>query len=165
MIMTTMRHFLLAALLAFGLVGSASEAWAEPAPQQVVAKTTQATSGKVTLQVLIVLGTPTGKVDPRAQDLARQFADMNIRGFKVLDEKALVLGDGQSGAIALPDGRKLELQLLSRTAQAAKVRIQMSRGAQTKLDTTVNIQRNRTFVVGGPKTEEGKLIIPVTARY
>ena len=170
--MTTMRRSLrrwaATAALAVALVAGLSSptaAWADPA-QQVVAKTAQATAGKVRLEVMVVLGTPTGPVDPRVKDIARQFADLNIRGLKVLSAPApLALADGQSGVVALGNGRKLELQLLSRTPQAAKVRIQMMSGAQKKLDTTVNIGRNQTFVVAGPKVDEGKLIVPVTARY
>jgi hypothetical protein len=168
--MTTMRRSLrrwaataaLVVALVAGLT-SPNAAWADP--QQVVAKTAQATAGKIRLEVMVVIGTPTGPVDPRVQDLARQFADLNIRGLRVHTSTALVLGEGQSGVVALGGGRKLELQLLSRTPQAARVRIQMSSGAQKKLDTTVSIPRNRSFVVGGPKLDEGKLIVPITAKY
>ena len=169
--MTTMRRTLrrwaataaLAVALVAGLAGPTA-AWADPA-QQVVAKTQQATAGKIRLQVMVVIGTPTGPVDPRVQDLARQFADLNIRGLRVQDSTALVLGDGQSGMVTLGGGRKLELQLLSRTPQAAKVRIQMTNGAQKKVDTTASIPRNQTFVFAAGRVEEGRLIVPITAKY
>lgn len=158
---------LLAVLLLFltmALSPLSSVAWADP-PQQVVTKTAQATAGKIRLEILVVHGTPTGPVDPRAKDLAQQFASMNLRGFKVIDSQSLVLRDGQSGSVSLAGGRKLELQLVSRTPQAAKVRIQLMTGAQKKLDTTVSIPRNRAFPVAGPPYEGGRLIVPITARY
>jgi len=153
-----------ALLFTMALTPLSPAAWADP-PQQVVAKSTQATAGKVRLEILVVHGTPTGPVDPRVRELAPQFAGMNLRGLKVLDSQSLVLGDGQSGSVSLAGGRKLELQLVSRTPQAAKVRIQMMSGAQKKLDTTVSIPRNRAFPVAGPPYEGGRLIVPITARY
>jgi hypothetical protein len=163
--MATFRRLLaIFTLLVTMALSPATEAWADP-PQQVVTKSTQATAGKVRLEILVVHGTPSGPVDPRVRDLAPQFAGMNLRGFKVLDTQSLVLGDGQSGSVSLAGGRKLELQLVSRTAQSAKVRIQMMSGSQKKLDTTVSIPRNRAFPVAGPPYEGGRLIVPITARY
>jgi hypothetical protein len=33
------------------------------------------------------------------------------------------------------------------------------------LDTTVSIHRNKSFMVAGPKHEDGVLVLPLTARY
>jgi hypothetical protein len=164
--MATLKRLVAIVALLVAMVVSplSTPAWADP-PQQVVTKSAQATAGKVRLEILVVHGTPSGPVDPRVRDLAPQFAGMNLRGFKVLDSQSLVLGDGQSGSVSLAGGRKLELQLVSRTAQAAKVRIQLMSGSQKKLDTTVSIPRNRAFPVAGPPHDGGRLIVPITARY
>lgn len=156
---------ILVMLLTMALSPLSSVAWADP-PQHVVAKTTQATAGKVRFEVMVVRGTPTGPVDPRVRELAPQFASMNLRGLQVLSSTSVMLGDAQSTSVSLDGGRKLELQLVSRTPQAAKVRVQMMQGAQKKVDTTVSIPRNKTFLVAGPPVENnGRLIVPITARY
>lgn len=122
-------------------------------------------AGKVDLEVMVVHATNNGTVDPRLRDLQRQLEVMRFTGFKVLATSSDSLGEGQSSTVNVAGGRKLKVRLIEKDARKARVRIELYKGSDKKLDTTVTIPRDRAFLVMGPKHEGGTLIFPITVDY
>lgn len=105
------------------------------------------------------------KVDPALRDVMQQLRNFRFTGYELVEQHPSQLSPGQSTSFALPGGRRIRLELLSRDESQAKVRIRMFRSDEKILDTTVSIHRNRSFMIGGPSYRKGKLILPVTVRY
>ena len=122
-------------------------------------------TGKVQVDVMVVHATNSGQVDPRLQDLQRQLDHTRYTGFEVLSTSSEDLGQGQVANVTVVGGRKVKVRLIERTERQARVRIELYKGNEKKLDTTVSIPRGRTFLVAGPKYEEGVLIFPITVTY
>lgn len=122
-------------------------------------------SGKVRVEVMVVHATHSGQVDPRLRNLQRQLDHTRYTGFEVLSTSTDALSPGQTAVVTVAGGRKVKVRLIERNSQQARVRIELYKGNEKKLDTTVSIPRNRTFLVAGPKFEEGVLIFPITVTY
>jgi hypothetical protein len=122
-------------------------------------------AGKVQIDVMVVHATNNGRVDPRLRDLQRQLDQMRFTGFEVLSTSSDSLAEGQVTTVSVAGGRKVKVRLIEKDNRQARVRIELYKGSEKKLDTTVTIPRDRTFLVGGPKFDEGVLIFPITVEY
>ena len=147
------------ALFAAGGVLAPQPAFADPPRAQADS------AKKVQVDVMVVHATDSGQVDPRLRDLQRQLDQMRFTGFEVLSTSSDSLGEGQSTSVSVAGGRKVKVQLIEKDNRQARVRIQLFKGSDKKLDTTVTIPRDRTFLVGGPKYNDGVLIFPITVDY
>jgi len=140
--------------LALPLLAAEAQADPKPAPQ-----------GKVQLEVMVVHANQSGKVDPKLKEIMKQLRFLNFTGFQLLDTYPATLTPGKEASFTLVGNRKLKIQLLSKNATAAKIRIRMFSGSDKVVDTTVSIHRNRSFIVAGPKYKDGVLILPLTVSY
>jgi hypothetical protein len=128
----------------------------------------QAAGGNVPASVLIVLGSSQGSgTDP---ELAKLEA-LNKPPFDGFPRKALLkrfdvqLTRGKESELALPNGRKLRLSLLERTADGRyRVSVSINRPGQSDYlpVMTVNAAAGDPFFVAGQKHEGGTLIIGVS---
>ncbi|MEO0605477.1 MAG: hypothetical protein AAF211_28865 [Myxococcota bacterium] len=164
---SSFRRLLLTGILGLGLValgfGAPSEGRAQPTDK--VQRTPAPKSGKVEVSVMVVHATDKGEVDPRLEPLKRQLEIMRFEGFKLLSHDRDKLSDGQATTVSVVGGSKVRVKLIDRTNAQARVRIELYRDNDKRLDTTVRINRNRTFLVGGPKHQEGVLVFPITVTY
>jgi hypothetical protein len=154
------------AFLALGalLLGAPTGALADPTgPSATEAATPVA--GRVSVKVMMVHANNSGKVDGELQSLVRQLQFTKYNGFNLLQQFPAQLSVGQHSTVQLLGDRRLKVELLSRDATKAKLRIRMFKDTEKVLDTTVSVHRNRTFIIGGPKHKEGALILPVTVTY
>ncbi|HHO49867.1 MAG TPA: hypothetical protein ENK18_03115 [Deltaproteobacteria bacterium] len=151
---------LVAVLLFLGTLGSpviTAHAQSGPRPEEA--------AGKVRVEVMVVHATHSGRVDPRLRNLQRQLDHTRYTGFEVISTSSDSLSPGQLSVVSVAGGRKVKIRLIERNNQQARVRIELYKGNEKKLDTTVSIPRNRTFLVAGPKFEGGVLIFPITVTY
>lgn len=147
------------ALLMAGAVVAPEVAMAQQRPAA------QNEAGKVQIEVMVVHATNSGRVDPRLRDLQRQLDQMRFTGFEVLSTSSDSLAEGQNTTVNVAGGHKLKVRLIEKDARNARVRIELLKGNEKRLDTTVTIPRDRIFLVGGPKHDGGKLILPITVDY
>lgn len=130
------------------------------------AQPVRATANRVGVEIMVVHATTSPKpVDPRLKDIMKQLQFTNFKGFKLLNEQDAQLADGGDVAVNVAGGRKLKVQLLSHNDASAKLRIRMFKEGNKILDTTVNIRRNKAFLIGGPNFQGGKLVLPITVKY
>ena len=127
----------------------------------------QAPSGKVTLTMPVVYATAAhSRVDPKLRSVVRYLQHLRYTGFELLDTHRLQLPVKGSQSINIEGGRKVTVELLSRDARRARVRVQIEAGKGRKvLDTTMWLNRNSTVIVAGPRHKDGILVLPLTARY
>jgi len=141
---------------------------AAPSPllQRQPIQLAQSVSGKVNIEVMVVHATNAhNRVDPSLQSVMQHLRFLNFKGFKLLSTESSGLGPGQEHTYSIAGGRRLKIKLLERDGKRAKIRIEMYTAKNKILDTTVSIHRNKSFMVAGPKHEDGVLVLPLTARY
>lgn len=164
--------FLRPLALGVGLALAAAPAWAGPpavAPL-VAASAAQAAplkANQVELSLLVVHATEDhSRVDPKLKSLSRYLQHMRYTGFELLDEHVSRLTVGSSQSFSIEDGRKLQVNLLSKDEKRARLRVQIHGAKGTKLlDSTLSVNRNGTAIFGGPKFKDGVLVLPVSAKY
>lgn len=142
-------------------------AWAQGAPGRQVPRPKRPVVNKVEVQLQVVYATNEHtRVDPKLRDVMQSLRVLRFSGFELLSTERAMLGVGQETTLSVAGGRKLKVQLVSRTEEKATMRLRMvnARGEQ-RWDTTVSVHRNRSFVVGGPRYRNGKLVLPVSALY
>ncbi|MBN1334449.1 MAG: hypothetical protein JXB39_00655 [Deltaproteobacteria bacterium] len=122
--------------------------------------------GKVKVTLLEVAATDSHSgVDPRLAPFSRHLTFLRYKGYDLLDTHRFELSSGGQEDLAITGGRRVQVGLLNRTAQHAQFRIQITSQRGKLLDTTLSVNRNGTFIVAGPKYQDGILILPLQARY
>jgi len=121
---------------------------------------------RVQLTVLVVHATDSESgVDPRLASLASSFRYFKYKGYRLLSQQSSDIAVNASSTYAVEGGRKVKVTLLSMDDARAKLRVEMSNEQGKVLDTTVNINRDGTFIISGPKYKDGILMLPLRASY
>lgn len=153
-----------------GLAGtllSATPALAQPASPRPAARPPQPAAGKVQVEVMVVHATNSHqRVDPRLGGVMKSLKFLKFQGFELLNTHTDGLSVGQEATFTVVGGRRVRVQLISRDERQATLRIRMFNSADNqRIDTTVSVHRNRSFMVAGPRHRDGVLILPVSAKY
>lgn len=161
-----------ALLLASSAFTSASPAFAAPpavggGPAPVVVAQKAPAPHKVQLQVRVVHALEgESYVDPQLAQLARLLQSLRYPRFELIDTRQALVAVGADQVFELVGNRTLTLNLLDLTEERARLRITIDhRGGSRLVETTVSINRNGTFIMAGPRHENGILVLPITARY
>lgn len=155
----------LALVLVF-LTALVSPAFAQGTPAGTRAPTASRAVQKVEVQLRVVHATDSeAGVDPRLQSLAGSFRYFKYKGYRLLSTQNATLGVTDDQTFTIEGGRRVRVTLLSADEARARVRLQISGSEGNILDTSVNINRDGTFIVAGPRHKDGILMLPVTASY
>ena len=121
----------------------------------------------VRLEMMVVYGTTINSaVDPQLRPLMKYFRNYKFTGFSLLDSQQSKLYDKSAKTFSIEGNRKVTISLLSHTEKSARLKVVVLEGKKQKiLDTTININRNGTFIVAGPKYKEGILFLPISVKY
>lgn len=140
-------------------------AWAQARPD--VPQATDAPAiRQVSVQMLVVHATDSKPgTDPRLAGLASSFRYFKYQGYWMLSSDQQDVTVGGNAVFTVAGGRKVTVTLVSVDESRARVRVEMSNKEGKVLDTTVSINRNGTFIVAGPRYEDGILMLPLRAGY
>lgn len=156
-----MKRWLLAVALLGGFV---PDALAGPYPAPVMPSPVPA---RVQVQVAVVRATRgSGTIDPRLADEAAALQRTGFQGFVQVDQEALLLADGQTGSLVLPDGRTVRVALQRHDPAQAQLQVRAERPGTEPVVTAVTVKRDRAFVLA-LKTPEANtaLLLLVEVRY
>ncbi len=121
---------------------------------------------KVQVDVMVVYANnESNRVDPSLEPVMQQLRFTPFKSFTRLQTQSSSLEVGEEASFSIAGGRRIKIELLSRDEKQAKIRLRMFTNGEKKLDTTVSIWRNRSFMVAGPHHQEGRLVLPITVRY
>ena len=123
--------------------------------------------GRVDLRVHVIHATDAHtRIDPRLEKLQRYLQHLRYTGYDLLETNKVPLSTRGSQSFSIAGDRKVTVELLSKDAKKARLRVKIiGRKGQKLLDTTLSVPRNGTFIVAGPKYKGGILVLPLTARY
>jgi hypothetical protein len=133
----------------------------------VVAENTAEASTAVNLEMIVVYATDSNTaVDPQVRPLMKYFRNYKFTGFSLLDSQVAKLTDNTARTFPIEGNRKVTITLLSHTDTKVRCKVTIVEGKNKKiLDTTININRNGTFIVAGPKYKDGVLFLPISMKY
>ena len=164
-----MRRLKSLIFMAFALLLVAGPAQADPgstATRNAVAQQrAKAPVGKLSAEVMVIHANNSGRVDPDLRAVMQNLRFTKFSGFSLLNKVPSQLGVGQEASVSITGGRKLKVSLIERDEKQAKVRVRLFSGERKVLDTTVSIHRNRSFMLMGPKHNDGVLILALSVRY
>ena len=159
-----MRILSVLSLSVLSLLLTAGPVLAQPAP--ATTQTSVAFSRPVSIQMLVVHATDSKPgLDSRLEALKNAFGYFKYKGYWLLSAQQNSVSIGDSTTFTVEGGRRVKVTLVSVDEQRARVRVEMSNKDGKLLDTTVSISRNGTFVVAGPRYEDGILMLPLRASY
>lgn len=154
------RRLALALLLAFAPLSSFAQNRPPPPPSA------QAGVRQVSMELMVVHATDSRPgVDPRLASLASSFRYFKYQGYWLLSTQRSPVGVGDGATFSVEGDRRVKVTLVSVDEERARVRVEMSNRDGKLLDTTVSINRNGTFIVAGPKYQDGILMLPLRASY
>jgi hypothetical protein len=124
-------------------------------------------SESIRLEMLVVHATTSNTaVDPQVRPLMKYFRNYKFTGFSLLDSQNSKLNDKTARTFLIEGNRKVTVSLLSHTEKNARLKVIIIEGKGKKiLDMTININRNGTFIVAGPKFKDGVLFLPISVKY
>jgi len=152
--------------LAVGL-GMAVPAAAQVPPRPVPVRTAPApSSASIDVELMVVHATRNNdSVDRRLEGLLAHLRHLGYSGYSVIRQNSASMSDGDTADFTVVGDREVKAELISHTDTDARLRIRMFKSGNKVLDTTVNMPRNRSFIVMGPEYDGGVLILPITVRY
>ena len=104
--------------------------------------------------------------DAKVGQYRKYLQHLAYTGYTSLRNHSLVLAPNKVERIDLAGGRKVIVELLQRDERRARLRIQIIAPKGGKLlDSTMNVSRNASVIVAGPRYQDGILVLPMTARY
>jgi hypothetical protein len=123
-------------------------------------------AGKVKITLLEVAATDSHSgVDPRLAPLSSHLTFLRYKGYDLLDTHRFEMASGGQEDLSITGGRRVNIALLNRSSDRAQFRIRITSQRGKLLDTTLSVNRNGTFIVAGPKHNDGILILPLQVRY
>lgn len=123
-------------------------------------------AGDVDVQVMVVHGTDThSRIDARLKSILQYLKFMNHTGYSLLSEDDHELAEGQHHTFPVVGNRRIDVELISRDAKQARIRIRMFSGKAKTVETVIAVHRNKSFIISGPKHDGGELILAFTAKY
>jgi hypothetical protein len=143
-----------------------SAVWVFETPSHAEPASATPMKPKVEIELMVVHATNAhDRVDPRLQPVLQHLRFLQFKGFTLLsmDEKELSVGGSHTFSVA--GDRSVVVDVVERDERQVKLRVRMSNERGMFLDTTIRIHRDKSFMIGGPDHDGGKLLLPITARY
>lgn len=144
------------------------------APEPALAGTRGAKSGErrpasskahITVSVVHATDSESGMDPAISPSMASQLRYFKRKGYRLLSTQSTDLATGGNETFSIEGGRTLTITLESKDDDHARVRVQLEGKKGILLDTTVKINRDGTFMVGGPRYKDGELYLPLKVSY
>ena len=150
--MKTYRITLLCAIIVSILVTQADKVWAETT---------------IDLSVKIILASQkSGQSDPSLKRFKDELDDLfRYSSYKLLSRDNLKLNQKKSGMIALPGNRSMKITSQGISGGRVTLQEEMFKDNRQIFQTVVRLLNDSEVTVGGPKHEDGNLLINIFASF
>lgn len=131
----------------------------------IVSFSTVALGEEVGIGVRVILASHEGKaIDARLRDIQKNLDTLNYSSYRLLQERSFLLAQGQSGQLPLAGNKELHIELLQEQGGTAEIAVEILQGGKGIFKTTAKLKKGGTLLIGGPKHEEGVLILAIAAQ-
>ena len=132
----------------------------------IVSFTSFAWGEEVGIGIRVILASHQAKgIDGRLQDIQKNLGALfNYSSYQLLQERSFLLSAGQSDQLPLADNKELHIQLIQEQGGTAEIAVEILQGGRGIFKTTAKLKKGGTLLIGGPKHEDGVLILAIAAQ-
>ena len=132
----------------------------------VVFFTSFAWGAEVGVGIRVILASHQAKgIDARLQDIQKNLGTLfNYSSYQLLQERSFLLSEGQTDQLPLADNKELHIKLIQEQGGVAEIAVEILRGGRNIFKTTAKLKKGGTLLIGGPKHEDGVLILAISAQ-
>jgi hypothetical protein len=125
-----------------------------------------AVGAEVGVGIRVILASHQAKgIDARLQDIQKNLGALfNYSSYQLLQERSFLLAQGQVDQLPLADKKELHITLLQEQGGTAEIAVEILRAGRGIFKTTAKLKKGGTLLIGGPKHEEGVLILAIAAQ-
>jgi hypothetical protein len=104
-------------------------------------------------------------IDSRLQDIQKNLGALfNYSSYQLLQERSFLLTQGQVDQLPLAGNKELHITLLQEQGGTAEIAVEILRAGRGIFKTTAKLKKGGTLLIGGPKHEDGVLILAISAQ-
>ena len=104
-------------------------------------------------------------IDARLQDIQKNLGALfNYSSYQLLQERSFLLAQDQVDQLPLADNKELHIQLIQEQGGTAEIAVEILRAGRGIFKTTAKLKKGGTLLIGGPKHEDGVLILAISAQ-
>jgi hypothetical protein len=128
--------------------------------------TAAAAENRTTIQVSTVLASNEGRTfDSRLASLKNELKQLRFRSYSLVRaETRVVHGNGGQTGMELPNGRYLHITTREHTPDHLRLHILLNEDNRPILNTYMKLELGNVVVIGGPRDENGTLVIAIGSR-
>ena len=121
---------------------------------------------EVGVEIRVILASHQAKgIDARLQDIQKNLGTLfNYSSYRLLQERSFLLSKGQIDQLPLADNKELYIQLIQEQGGIAEIGVEILRAGRGIFKTTAKLKKGGTLLIGGPKHEDGVLILAISAQ-
>jgi hypothetical protein len=121
---------------------------------------------RTTIQIATVLASNHGRTfDPRLVSLKNELRPLRFKSYSLIStEKRVVFGNGGQAGMELPHGRYLHITTREHTPDHLRLHILLNEDNRPVVNTYVKLELGNPLVIGGPRDEDGTLVITISSR-
>jgi hypothetical protein len=121
---------------------------------------------EVGVEIRVILASHQAKgIDARLQDIQKNLGTLfNYSSYQLLQERSFLLAEGRSDQLPLADNKELHIQLIQEQGGTAEIAVEILRGGKSIFKTTAKLKKGGTLLIGGPKHDDGVLILAIAAQ-
>jgi hypothetical protein len=121
---------------------------------------------RTTIQISTVLASNAGRTfDPRLASLKTELRQLRFRSYNLVSSETRVLhGNGGQAGMELPHGRYLHITTREHTPDHLRLHILLNEDNRPVVNTYVKLEMGSVVMLGGPRDEEGTLVITIGSR-
>jgi hypothetical protein len=121
---------------------------------------------RTAIQIATVLASNDGRMfDSRLASLRDELRQLRFKSYKLVSSETRVLhGNGGQSGIALPNGRYLHITTREHTPNHLRLHILLNEDNRPVVNTYVKLELGSVVLLGGPRDENGTLVITIGSR-
>lgn len=121
---------------------------------------------RTTIQISTVLASNEGRTfDPRLASIKTELRQLRFRSYNLVSSESRVLhGNGGQAGMELPHGRYLHITTREHTPDHLRLHILLNEDNRPVVNTYLKLEMGSVVMLGGPRDEEGTLVITIGSR-
>jgi hypothetical protein len=121
---------------------------------------------EVGIGIRVILASHQAKgIDARLEDIQKNLGTLfNYSSYRLLQERSFLLSEGQMDQLPLADDKELHIQLMQEQGGTAEIAVEILRAGREIFRTTAKLKKGGTLLIGGPKHDDGVLILAISAQ-
>ena len=125
------------------------------------------TAPPVSIEVKTVLASSQESyLDPQLSEMARELQELfRYTSYRLLGRDRLTLQARQTGTVALPGNRQLQITYQGVANRRVELLLKMFKNRRNVFETSIRLNNRSSIIVGGPRYESGYLLFNIYSAF